>query len=55
MSVEEILAEDVIEEIYDVSARCSGKESWLTSALGPRVSAPGYAYSKTSRGLSFSC
>jgi len=27
MSVEKIFAEDVIEEIYDVSARRSGKES----------------------------
>ncbi len=41
MSVEKISAGDVIEEIYDVSARRSGKESWSTSAVDPRVSAPG--------------
>ncbi len=41
MSIEKIFAEDVIEEVYDVSARRSGKESWSTSAVGPRVSAPG--------------
>jgi len=48
VSVEKIFAEDVIEEVYDVSAMRSVKESWSASAVGPCVSAPGYAYSKTS-------
>ncbi|MFP3266599.1 MAG: hypothetical protein RXQ56_03940 [Thermoproteus sp.] len=39
--MEKIFAEEVIEEVYDVPARRSGKESCSTSAVGPRVPAPG--------------
>jgi hypothetical protein len=49
--VKRIFAEEVIEEVYDVPARRSGKEICSSSAVGLRVSAPGYAYSETPRGL----
>jgi hypothetical protein len=55
MFVEKISAEDVIEEVYDVSAMRSVKETCSSIAVGLHVLALGYAYSETPRGLGFSC
>jgi hypothetical protein len=49
--VEKIFAEVVIEEVYDVPTRRSGKETCSSGAVDPHVSAPGYAYGEAPRGL----
>jgi len=49
--VERIFAEELIEEVYDVPTRRSGKETCSSGAVGPHVSAPGYAYGEAPRGL----
>jgi hypothetical protein len=45
----------VIEEVYNVSATRSVKETCSSIAVGLHVLTPGYAYSEAQRGLGFSC
>ncbi|MCI4447128.1 MAG: hypothetical protein JHC20_04360 [Pyrobaculum sp.] len=49
--MERIFAEVVIEEVYDVPTRRSEKETCSSGAVGPHVSATGYAYGEAPRGL----
>ena len=49
--MEKVFAEELIKEVYDVPTRRSGKETCSSGAVGPHVSAPGYAYGEAPRGL----